>query len=54
MKPSFTFEMPTNDDKSRDVVFIGGGPVGTTAVIIAIAVEKELNGRKQLMVDWSK
>ncbi len=33
MKTSFNFEMPTNNNKSWDVVIIGGGPAGTTAAI---------------------
>ncbi len=33
METSFHFELPTNDQKTWDVVIIGGGPAGTTAAI---------------------
>jgi len=33
METSFNFEMPKNDNKTWDVVIIGGGPAGTTAAI---------------------
>ena len=33
METSFNFEMPTNNNKTWDVVIIGGGPAGTTAAI---------------------
>lgn len=33
METLFNFEMPTNNNKTWDVVIIGGGPAGTTAAI---------------------
>lgn len=33
METSFNFEMPKNNNKTWDVVIIGGGPAGTTAAI---------------------
>ena len=33
MESSFNLELPTNNNKSWDVIIIGGGPAGTTAAI---------------------
>ena len=33
METSFNFELPTNNNKSWNVIIIGSGPAGTTAAI---------------------